>query len=211
MKIAFFGSSLLSSRWNGAATYYRGMIRALAALGYRTTFFEPDVYERQQHRDIDPPAWCDVVVYEPCADDLKRVAARAGDADIVVKASGVGFEDDAPGEIVRWPRCRRIEADLVEILPGCLQILNARLGLGLRLPEAAGKCDRGAGTSRQFLFRDPAEGGKCRNGEIDLAVECLPGIEAEAGAAIHRQGGRIELEPVDTDGLALHECHSGRE
>ena len=100
MKIAFFGSSLLSSRWNGAATYYRGMIRALAALGYRTTFFEPDVYERQQHRDIDPPAWCDVVVYEPRADDLKRIAARAGDADIVVKASGVGFEDDALFEAV---------------------------------------------------------------------------------------------------------------
>ena len=30
MKICFFGSSLVSSYWNGAATYYRGIIRALA-------------------------------------------------------------------------------------------------------------------------------------------------------------------------------------
>ena len=27
MKIAFYGSSLLSSWWNGAATYYRGLLR----------------------------------------------------------------------------------------------------------------------------------------------------------------------------------------
>ena len=30
MNIAFFGSSLLSAYWNGAATYYRGLIRSLA-------------------------------------------------------------------------------------------------------------------------------------------------------------------------------------
>src|SRR5437763_1594737 len=29
MQIAFFGSSLVSAYWNGAATYYRGIIRAL--------------------------------------------------------------------------------------------------------------------------------------------------------------------------------------
>src|SRR3546814_20785463 len=38
MKIAFFGSSLLSAYWNGAATYYRGMLRALAALGHEISF-----------------------------------------------------------------------------------------------------------------------------------------------------------------------------
>src|SRR3546814_2128203 len=39
MKIAFFGSSLLSAYWNGAATYYRGMLRALAALCPEISFF----------------------------------------------------------------------------------------------------------------------------------------------------------------------------
>ncbi|WP_375258707.1 glycosyltransferase [Citreimonas sp.] len=94
-RIAFYGSSLLSSYWNGAATYYRGIIQALAAHGHRVTFYEPDVYDRQANRDIDPPEWCEVVVYEGTPEALKRVAAEAAKADVVVKASGVGFEDDA--------------------------------------------------------------------------------------------------------------------
>ena len=55
MRIAFFGSSLVSAYWNGAATYYRGIIRALAERGHQVTFYEPDAYERQQHRDIEDP------------------------------------------------------------------------------------------------------------------------------------------------------------
>ncbi|MDB6453738.1 CgeB family protein [Falsirhodobacter sp. 20TX0035] len=92
--IAFYGSSLLSAYWNGAATYYRGMLRALAAKGYDITFYEPDVYDRQANRDIDPPDWCRVVVYDGTVEALERVAAEAARYDIVVKASGVGFEDD---------------------------------------------------------------------------------------------------------------------
>ena len=94
MKIAFYGSSLVSAYWNGAATYYRGLLRALAGRGYDITFYEPDVYDRQKNRDIDPPDWCRVVVYEGTVDALRRVAQSAAKADIVVKASGVGFEDD---------------------------------------------------------------------------------------------------------------------
>lgn len=92
--IAFYGSSLLSAYWNGAATYYRGMLRALAARGYRITFYEPDVYDRQKYRDIDPPDWCRVVVYAGTVEALRAAAAEAAKADIVVKCSGVGFEDD---------------------------------------------------------------------------------------------------------------------
>jgi spore maturation protein CgeB len=94
MKIAFYGSSLVSSYWNGAATYYRGIIRDLARRGYDITFYEPDAYERQSHRDIDPPDWCRVVVYPATIDHVKEVVARAADADIVVKASGVGVFDN---------------------------------------------------------------------------------------------------------------------
>ncbi|MBW8908934.1 MAG: glycosyltransferase [Mesorhizobium sp.] len=95
MKIAFYGSSLLSSYWNGAATYYRGLLKALSQLGYEITFYEPDVYDRQNNRDIEAPDWCAVVVYEATQHALMQVAARAAEADIVVKASGVGFEDEA--------------------------------------------------------------------------------------------------------------------
>ena len=93
MKIAFYGSSLLSSYWNGAATYYRGILRNLAAHGHAITFYEPDAFDRQQHRDIDPPEWARVVVYPATIDAVRDVLADAGDADIVVKASGVGVFD----------------------------------------------------------------------------------------------------------------------
>jgi spore maturation protein CgeB len=96
MKIAFFGSSLVSAYWNGAATYYRGIIRALAERGHEVTFYEPDAYDRQEHRDIADPEWAEVVVYE--VDDgpgqLDRMLDRARDADLVVKASGVGVFDE---------------------------------------------------------------------------------------------------------------------
>lgn len=94
MEIAFLGSSLLSSYWNGAATYYRGIIAALAAKGCRTTFYEPDAFDRQQHRDIDPPEWAKVVVYPAHLDSVKAVCAEASRADIIIKASGVGVFDD---------------------------------------------------------------------------------------------------------------------
>ncbi len=75
MKIAIYGSSLLSSYWNGAATYYRGILRALAPLGHDITFFEPDAFDRQSHRDIDPPPWCQVVVYPATEDGVRDVLA----------------------------------------------------------------------------------------------------------------------------------------
>jgi spore maturation protein CgeB len=93
MKIAFYGSSLLSSYWNGAATYYRGILKALASHGYDITFYEPDAFERQQHRDIDPPEWARSVVYPATEQGLRSVLAEAGSADIVVKANGVGVFD----------------------------------------------------------------------------------------------------------------------
>jgi spore maturation protein CgeB len=92
--MAFYGSSLLSSYWNGAATYYRGLLEALARQGYRIIFLEPDAHGRQARRDIDPPDWCDVVVWPATPEGLTAAAARAAQADIVVKASGVGYADD---------------------------------------------------------------------------------------------------------------------
>jgi spore maturation protein CgeB len=94
VKIAFYGSSLLSSWWNGAATYYRGLLRDLAGRGYAITFYEPDAYDRQNHRDMDAPDWARSVVYPATAEGLRSVLAEAGAADVVVKASGVGVFDD---------------------------------------------------------------------------------------------------------------------
>ncbi len=94
LDIAFFGSSLVSAYWNGAATYYRGLLKALARRGHRITFYEPDAYERQQHRDMPDPDWARVVVY-PGDDDAAalRMLEQASGADVVVKASGIGVYD----------------------------------------------------------------------------------------------------------------------
>ena len=105
MKIAFYGSSLLSSYWNGAATYYRGLLRDLAGRGYDITFYEPDAFDRQQHKDIEPPEWARVVVYDATEGALAAVLAEAAAADIVVKASGVGiFDTELLEGIVRHSR-----------------------------------------------------------------------------------------------------------
>ena len=101
MNIAFFGSSLLSSYWNGAATYYRGIIAALARRGCKTTFYEPDAFDRQRHRDIDPPEWAEVVVYPATREAMHQVCAEgAARADIIAKASGVGIFDDEALEVL---------------------------------------------------------------------------------------------------------------
>jgi spore maturation protein CgeB len=93
-RIAFYGSSLVSSYWNGAATYYRGLLRNLAGLGYDITFYEPDAYDRQKHRDMEAPSWARSVVYPATEEALRGVIAEAAAADVVVKASGVGIFDD---------------------------------------------------------------------------------------------------------------------
>ncbi|HEX2539517.1 MAG TPA: glycosyltransferase [Caldimonas sp.] len=94
MDIAFFGSSLVSAFWNGAATYYRGIVRALHERGHRVRFYEPDAYGRQQHRDIDDPDWARVIVYPGEGDaHALRMVEHARDADLVIKASGIGVFD----------------------------------------------------------------------------------------------------------------------
>jgi spore maturation protein CgeB len=100
MKIAFYGSSLLSSYWNGAATYYRGLLEALAGHGHAISFYEPDAFDRQNHRDIDPPPWCRCVVYAASTPALRTATAEATRADVVVKASGVGYGDNALLELL---------------------------------------------------------------------------------------------------------------
>ncbi len=94
MRIAFYGSSLVSAYWNGAATYYRGLLKALADRGHEVVFYEPDAYDRQKHRDIDDPDWARVVVYAPDEHSARAVVRRGAGSDLVIKASGVGVFDE---------------------------------------------------------------------------------------------------------------------
>jgi spore maturation protein CgeB len=139
LRIAFFGSSLVSAYWNGAATYYRGLISALAARGHRITFYEPDAYERQRHRDIADPSWARVVVYDPAdSSDFTRIIAEARAMDLVVKASGVGVLDAELEQAVANLRHRsRIVAFWDVDAPATLARLRAAPDDSLRrlLPE----------------------------------------------------------------------------
>jgi len=94
MRFAFFGSSLVSAYWNGAATYYRGIVKAMHENGHEITFYEPDAYERQKNRDIADPDYARIEVYQPTIEDVYRVLENALHADIVVKTSGVGVFDE---------------------------------------------------------------------------------------------------------------------
>ena len=92
MKFFVFGSSLTSSYWNGAATYYRGIYKNLNALGHDIVFAEPDIYGRQQRRDGEDFSYARVVVYATPG-DVPRLLAEACDSDLVIKHSGVGAGD----------------------------------------------------------------------------------------------------------------------
>jgi spore maturation protein CgeB len=88
-------SSLLSAYWNGAAIYYRGILRALAPPGHDITFFEPDAFDRQSHRDIDPhpgAAWSSTSRPKPaCATSWPRPLGPTWSS----RPAGVGVFDDA--------------------------------------------------------------------------------------------------------------------
>jgi spore maturation protein CgeB len=103
MKLFVFGSSLTSSYWNGAATYYRGIYKNLHRLGYEISFAEPDIYGRQQKRDAGVVDYAEVQVYRSPA-DLDRMLAEACSAELIIKHSGVGADDEFLEAMV--PQCR---------------------------------------------------------------------------------------------------------
>jgi spore maturation protein CgeB len=95
LNIAFFGSSLVSCYWNGAATYYRGIIHALADRGHHVTFYEPDWFGRQENRDMEDPPWAKVVVYDVNPPEAVADLVRScRGCDVIIKASGIGIHDD---------------------------------------------------------------------------------------------------------------------
>lgn len=93
MRLVLFGSSLVSSYWNGAATYYRGISKAMHARGHAVVFVEPAIYDRQAYRDlVEDPPYAEIRV---CRDwpELARELGRTDGADLVAKCSGVGGWD----------------------------------------------------------------------------------------------------------------------
>lgn len=93
MRIFVFGSSITSSYWNGAATYYRGIYKQLHALGHHITFAEPDAYGRLQNRDAGDFSYVNTIVYKD-AEEISALLKQAAECDLVIKHSGVGVFDE---------------------------------------------------------------------------------------------------------------------
>jgi spore maturation protein CgeB len=110
MRIFAFGSSITSSYWNGAATYYRGIYKQLRALGHQITFAEPDAYGRQQKRDAGDFSYVESIVYKHAA-EIPALLAQAEECDLVVKHSGVGVFDEPLEEGVL--KCRSAGTSVV--------------------------------------------------------------------------------------------------
>jgi hypothetical protein len=90
MKIAFFGSSPVSSCLNGRATCYCGLPKGQ---WHNVTFFKPEIFSRQRRRDIPGPRWAGVAIYPATSDSLRRALAEAVRRDLLVGASCVGVFD----------------------------------------------------------------------------------------------------------------------
>ena len=99
MKIFVFGSSLTSSYWNGAATYYRGIYRQLHRLGHQIVFAEPKIYGRHEHPDAGAIDYATVRAYSPGA-ETRELLRTAAEAELIIKHSGVGAEDELLEEAV---------------------------------------------------------------------------------------------------------------
>jgi spore maturation protein CgeB len=94
VRLTIFGSSIVSAYWNGAATYYRGVLGALARYGHEIVFCEPDAFDRQSHRDLQAgPDYARVEVYSTEAERDGLLTAALADSDWVIKCSGVGVWD----------------------------------------------------------------------------------------------------------------------
>jgi len=181
MQLTFFGSSLVSCYWNGAATYYRGLLRALAARGHRVTFCEPDAYQRQERRDlVEDPEYARVVVYRTESERDALVADALRTSDWVIKCSGVGIWDaeleaavasggpastafldvDAPATLAR------VDADATDPFRPCIPSFDHVFTYGGGPPVVAAYLAHGArGCTPIYNGLDPEEHRPVQRGE----------------------------------------------
>jgi spore maturation protein CgeB len=93
MKIFVFGASILTSYWNGAATYYRGCYKYLAKRGHEITFVSPDAFDRKLHHDAGDFSYVNALYYEPTQAGVNKMLELARGFDVIVKHSGLGVDD----------------------------------------------------------------------------------------------------------------------
>jgi spore maturation protein CgeB len=99
MNIVLLGRSITSSRGNGHATNYRGLVRALSDRGHDVLFLERDLPSYAAHRDLPRPPGCTTGLYGSLDELRADHAGAVRDADTVIVGSHVP-EGAAIGEWV---------------------------------------------------------------------------------------------------------------
>ncbi len=87
MKLVVFGLSVSSSWGNGHATFWRGLIRALAKLGHHVVFFERDQPFYAAHRDLRELPNAELILYSNWDDVRDTARRRLAEADVALVTS----------------------------------------------------------------------------------------------------------------------------
>jgi spore maturation protein CgeB len=87
MKLVIFGLSVSSSWGNGHATLWRGLIRALTALGHRVVFYERDVPYYADHRDLLQLPAGELKLYRSWEDIRFAACPDVDEADVAIVTS----------------------------------------------------------------------------------------------------------------------------
>jgi spore maturation protein CgeB len=89
LRVVVLGLSVTSSWGNGHATTYRGLLRALSALGHDVLFLERDLPWYADNRDLPEPDFLRVALYSSISQLKQRHAADVAGADLVIVGSYV--------------------------------------------------------------------------------------------------------------------------
>jgi hypothetical protein len=87
MKIVVFGLTISSSWGNGHATLWRGLTRALMAMGHSVVFFERDVPYYAMNRDLWDIPGGELVLYEEWHAVSARALKAVADSDAAIVTS----------------------------------------------------------------------------------------------------------------------------
>ena len=112
MKLTIFGLTISSSWGNGHATPYRAIVRALARMGHRVTFYEKDVHYYASHRDL--PEWdaCRLVLYPEWSAVRNDALREAAASDVIINASYCPAGADIIDDILDLPGPLKVFYDL---------------------------------------------------------------------------------------------------
>ena len=89
LHILIFGLTVTSSWGNGHATTYRGLLRGLAELGHRVSFFEREQPWYAHNRDLPKPPYARVHLYSSLKYIQRKFADHVRQADLVIVGSYV--------------------------------------------------------------------------------------------------------------------------